>query len=194
MKLFSYLYDKTMSWSSHRHAKYYLAGVSFVESSVFPIPPDVMLISMGLATPRRSWHYALIATLFSVMGGILGYLIGLYCIELIRPYILASSYAPSYFKIQGLFEQNGVWIVILAGFTPLPYKLFTISAGAMHMAFMPFVLASIIGRGMRFFLVCGILYFTGQRMETQLRRYIDIIGVALIIIVALVFCLVKWVL
>ena len=194
MKLFSYLYDKTMSWSSHRHAKYYLAGVSFVESSVFPIPPDVMLISMGLATPRRSWHYALIATLFSVIGGMFGYLIGLYCIELIRPYIVASSYASSYFKIQDLFEQNGVWIVILAGFTPLPYKFFTVSAGAMHMAFMPFVLASIIGRGMRFFLVCGILYFAGQRMEAQLRRYFDIIGVALIVIVTLVFCLVKWVL
>lgn len=193
MKLFSGLYNKTISWSAHRHAPYYLAGVSFVESSIFPIPPDVMLISMGLARPHRAWHYALIATIFSVIGGLLGYIIGFYCIELIRPYIIASSYASSYYLIQHWFEEGGVWMVILAGFTPIPYKLFTVSAGAMHMAILPFVAGSIIGRGLRFFLVCGIMYFAGEHIETKLRRYIDIIGLTMVVIIAVAFCLMKWV-
>lgn len=193
MKIFSYLYDKTIGWSGHRHAQYYLAGVSFIESSIFPIPPDIMLISMGLAQPTRSWRYALIATLFSVIGGIFGYFIGFYCMELIRPYILASSYASNFEQIQHWFEVYGVWIVIMAGFTPLPYKLFTVTAGALQMAFFPFVIASIIGRGLRFFLVCGILYFAGEKIETGLRRFIDIIGWSMIVILIVGFCLVKWV-
>ncbi len=193
MKLFSCLYNKTLAWSAHRHAPYYLAGVSFVESSIFPIPPDVMLISMGLARPHRSWHYALIATLFSVIGGMLGYLIGMYCIELIRPYILASSYASSYNQIQKWFDHSGVWMVILAGFTPFPYKIFTVSAGALHMAFLPFVIGSVIGRGIRFFMVCGLMYYAGERLEVKLRRYIDIIGLVLVAFILLVFCLMKWV-
>ena len=193
MKIFSYLYEKTIGWAGHRHAQYYLAGVSFIESSIFPIPPDVMLISMGLAMPKRSWHYAFIATLFSVIGGMLGYLIGLYCIELVEPYILASSYASSYEQVHHWFTQYGVWIVIVAGFTPLPYKVFTVTAGAMQMAFWPFVLGSVIGRGGRFFLVSGLLYFAGEHIENRLRRYIDIIGWVMIGLIFLGFCLMKWV-
>ena len=193
MKLFSYLYNKTSSWSAHQHAPYYLAGVAFAESSFFPIPPDVMLVSMGLAAPKNSWNYALIATLFSVIGGILGYLLGVYCIEYIGPYIEASSYASSYKQIHLWFEQRGIWMIILAGFTPLPYKVFTITAGAMHMAFGPFVIASIIGRGLRFFMVCGFLYFAGARLEEQLRRYVDVIGYVMIAVIAVVVCLMKWV-
>lgn len=193
MNLFSYFYDKMMSWSEHRHAEYYLAGVSFIESSFFPIPPDIMLISMGLATPRRSWRHAFIATLFSVIGGIAGYFIGLFCMEWIKPYILASSYASNYEIILHWFDLRGVWVVILAGFTPLPYKLFTLTAGALQMAFLPFVIASIIGRGLRFFLVCGILYFAGERIETKLRRFIDVIGWSMLVIIAFIFCYMKWV-
>ncbi len=192
MKLFSCLYNKMMGWSSHRHAPYYLAGVSLIESSIFPIPPDVMLISMGLATPRRSWHYALIATIFSVIGGMLGYLIGMYFIEFLRPYIVASAYASSYYRVQGWFEQGGVWMVILAGFTPFPYKIFTVSAGALHMAFIPFVIGSIIGRGLRFFLVCGVLYYAGERLEAKIRHYIDMIGCVMIAAIVVIFCLIKW--
>ncbi len=94
-KPFSYLYDKTIAWAGHIKAPYYLALVSFAESSFFPIPPDVMLISMGLAKPKKAWIYAFIVTLFSVLGGILGYAIGFYAIDILHPYILASSSAPS---------------------------------------------------------------------------------------------------
>lgn len=193
MKLFSYLYDKTIFWSAHRHARYYLAGVSFIESCFFPIPPDVMLISMGLATPKRSWHYALIATLFSVAGGILGYMIGMYAMKLIQPYLLASSYASYYYQIQHWLDNSGLWVVILAGFTPFPYKIFTITAGAMHIPFIPFVIGSLIGRGGRFYLVSAILYYAGEGLETRLRRYIDIIGTIVLLAAVVIFCLFKWV-
>ena len=120
LKIFSYLYDKTIFWSAHRHAPYYLAGVSFAESSFFPIPPDVMLISMGLASPKRSWNFACIATLFSVIGGLFGYMIGLYGMEFIEPYLVHSAYQESYQQIMNWFTQYGVWIIIVAGFTPVP--------------------------------------------------------------------------
>lgn len=191
MRVFSYLYDKTITWSAHPHARYYLAGVSFAESSFFPIPPDVMLISMGLASPRRSWHYALIATIFSVVGGLFGYIIGVYGMMLLKPYILASSYAGYYTQVSSWFDIYGVWIIVLAGFTPLPYKVFTITAGAMHMPLFPFIIASIIGRGLRFFLVSTILYFTGDRIEGQLRLYIDKIGWCFIILIVAAYCLMR---
>jgi membrane protein YqaA with SNARE-associated domain len=193
MKLFSYLYEHMIGWSLHPHARYYLAGVSFAESSFFPIPPDVMLISMGLAKPKSAWHYALIATLFSVMGGIFGYLIGLYFMTVIEPYLLASSYAASYEHIRQWFDGAGLWMVVFAGFSPFPYKIFTITAGAMHMPFLiPFVLGSILGRGLRFFIVSGVLFFGGERLENQIRRFIDVIG--WMVLVALVggYLLVKW--
>jgi len=193
MTIFSYLYDKTMRWSGHRHAQYYLAGVSFAESSFFPIPPDVMLISMGLATPKRSWRYAFIATLFSVIGGVFGYLIGWFGMELIEPYILASSYVTYYHQVLHWFDKGGVVMVILAAFTPVPYKLFTITAGAMHLNFPAFVLGSVLGRGMRFFLVSGLLYFTGAKLEARLRRYIDVMGWLIIAIIGVTYVLIKWV-
>jgi membrane protein YqaA with SNARE-associated domain len=192
MKIFSFLYNKTIIWSAHRHAPYYLAGVSFIESSIFPIPPDVMLVSMGLASPKHSWRNALIATLFSVAGGMLGYLIGLYGMYLIQPYLEASSVAPRYHQVMQWFEQSGVWVVVVAAFTPFPYKIFTITAGAMHMAFLPFVIGSFIGRGLRFFLVCSLLYFVGEHIEAKLRRYIDYIGWLLLLIIGIVFCFYKW--
>lgn len=193
MKIFSYLYDRTIFLSGHKHAHYYLAGVSFVESCFFPIPPDVMLVSMGLAKPKNALYYALIATLFSVAGGVLGYFLGMYSMIFIEPYIEASSLANHYHHIRDWLAHSGLWVVILAGFTPFPYKIFTITAGAMHVAFLPFLLGSLIGRGMRFFLVSGILYFAGQGLERNLRRYIDIIGWSILVILVVAGCLLKWV-
>lgn len=192
MKLFSYLYNKTITWSANPRASYFLAGVSLAESSVFPIPPDVMLISMGLATPMRAWRYAAIATLFSVLGGAIGYVIGGYGMALLEPFLFTTNYYHNYLQIRHWFDLYGVWIVLLAGFTPLPYKLFTITAGAMHMAFFPFLLASAIGRGLRFFLVSGLLYFIGEKIETRLRQYIEIIGWLTVLIFVIVYGIYKW--
>ena len=192
MKIFSYLYDKTLQWSGHQHAPYYLAGVSFAESSFFPIPPDVMLISMGLAKPEKSWRFAFITTLFSVLGGIFGYMLGLFGMELVDPWLQQSAYQANYLQIVQWFKEYGIWIVFIAGFSPIPYKLFTIAAGVMQMPFLPFVVASALGRGMRFFLVSGIMYYKGEGLKAKLRLYVDVIGWSLLGLIIIGFILVKW--
>ena len=176
MKLFSALYERVMRWSAHRHAPRYLAGLSFAESSFFPIPPDVMLAPMVLAKPERAWFYAGLTTLMSVLGGALGYLIGAYAFELVEPLIRSAGYWERYQQVHHWFGEWGFWAVFIAGFSPIPYKLFTIGAGAIGMAFPPFLLASIIGRGGRFFLVAGLMRWGGARAEQALRPYIDRIG------------------
>lgn len=192
MKIFSYLYDKSIHWSSHPKAHYYLGGVSFIESSFFPIPPDVMLVTMGIAKRAKVWNYALIATLCSVAGGVLGYIIGYFAMMMIAPYMMASSFGPKFLQVRDWFDHFGIWMVVLAGFTPFPYKIFTISSGAMHMTFPLFFFGSIIGRGLRFFLVCGIIYFTADRFEKHVRRYLDVIGWSVLLIGVAAFAWYKW--
>ncbi len=187
MKLFSYLYNLTIRWSKHKNAPYFLAGVSFAESSFFPVPPDFMLISMGLAKPEKSWRYAFITTLFSVIGGILGYIIGVFAFELIHHVLIQAGYMSAYNQVVGWFNQYGIWIIFLAGFSPIPYKIFTIAAGALSMSFIPFLLASIVGRGMRFYLVSLILHRYGAALHQNLRKYIDGIGWSILFIFGMVF-------
>jgi len=162
--------------AAHKHAPRYLGGLSFAESSFFPIPPDVMLAPMCLAKPKAAWSYALVTTITSVLGGMLGYLIGYFALEAIEPWIYQTAYGAPYDRAQGWFEHWGVWVVFLAGFTPIPYKVFTISAGALSMSFLPFVLASFVGRGARFFLVAGLIKWLGPAVEPKLRHYIEVIG------------------
>ena len=181
MKIFSALYDRMTTWSLHPHAPYYLAAVSFIESSIFPIPPDVMMIPMSLATPRKSLRFATITLLASVIGGIFGYLIGMYLFKFIYPYFLSMGYEHSYELVKTWFLHWGFWAVILAGFSPIPYKLFTISAGALAMPILPFVCASIIGRGLRFYLVCGLIYCGGERFNQFIQRYVDWMGWAVVL-------------
>jgi uncharacterized membrane protein YdjX (TVP38/TMEM64 family) len=171
--MFQKLYDFTIKCSAHHHAHWYLGAIAFIESSIFPIPPDVMLISMGLAKPKSAWRNAFIATLFSVLGGILGYFIGYFLFDLIYPWLSHSSLYPSYQTAIQWFNKYGVWAVIVAGFTPIPYKLFTIGAGAVHMPLIPFIIGSIIGRGLRFFLVSTLFYFFGEKIESKLVGMID---------------------
>lgn len=190
MKLFAPLYARAMQWARHRHAPWYLGGLSFAESSFFPIPPDVMLAPMALARPDRAWHYAWITTLASVAGGMLGYLIGLMAFGAIEPWLQTSRYWGAYELATAWFGEWGVVAVLIAGFSPIPYKVFTIAAGALSMAFLPFALASMIGRGARFFMVAGLMRWGGARMEAQLHQYIDRLGwasVALVVIGALAY-------
>ncbi len=184
-RLFSKLYQKVISWSHHHHAPYYLAGVAFVESSFFPVPPDIMLISMGLAKPKRVWFYALLATIFSVLGGVLGYFIGAFFLKIILPYFIYLGYEKTYFDVQHWFITKGVWIVFIAGLTPIPYKIFTIAAGATHMLMIPFVLASIAGRGCRFVLVSTVMYFGGEKIDKTLARHIDMLGWGALIVLGI---------
>lgn len=181
MTLFTRLYDACLRWSRHRHAPRYLAGLSFAESSFFPIPPDVMLMPMSLAQPQRAVRYATITTLASVVGGMAGYAIGHFALDWVAPLIEAGGrWAGAYARASQWFEQWGFWAVLIAGFSPIPYKVFTISAGALSMAFLPFVLASAVGRGARFFLVAGLLAWGGAEMEIRVRRYVEAIGWTLV--------------
>ncbi|MEJ2395819.1 MAG: DedA family protein, partial [Candidatus Thiodiazotropha sp.] len=144
MRLFSSLYSRTMQWSRHPHAPRYLAGLSFAESSFFPIPPDVMLAPMSLASPKRAWYFAALTTLASVLGGMLGYVIGHFAFDLIQPYLHEWGYWQAYQRTQLWFDEWGFWAIFLAGFSPIPYKVFTITAGVISMALLPFLLASAV--------------------------------------------------
>ncbi len=190
MRLFSKLYDRVMCWSRHRHAPRYLAALSFAESSFFPVPPDVMLAPMVLARPDRAWNLALLTTAASVIGGLLGYCIGLFFFDMVEPLLRDAGYYPKYLQAKQWFDQWGFWAVFLAGFSPIPYKVFTITAGVISMALLPFMMASLVGRGARFFLVAALMHWGGEKMEGTLRKYIDRIGwvmVALVIVAILIF-------
>ncbi len=165
-----------MRWSRHRHAERYLVSLSFAESSFFPVPPDVLLAPMSLANPERAWRYAAVTTLASVVGGLLGYAIGWFAIEAIEPVLVDLGYWEAYERAVRWFGQYGFWAVLVAGFSPIPYKVFTIAAGALHMLLPGFVLASCVGRGARFFIVAGLLKWGGERMEHRLKRHVDTIG------------------
>ncbi len=176
MRPFAYLYEHVMRWVTHPFANRYLAALSFAESSFFPIPPDVMLAPMALARPDKAMHLALLTTVASVLGGVFGYLIGYFAIDLLIPWLRETHYWPTYLLAQGWFERWGIWVIFVAGFTPIPYKLFTISAGALGLSFAPFIIGSLIGRGLRFFLVAGLLGWLGPRMEPKIRQYIEWLG------------------
>ncbi len=185
MKIFSYLYDKALIWSKHRHAPKYLAGMSFAESSFFPIPPDVMLMPMALSKPEKAMWFAFITTIFSVLGGLFGYLIGYTLLDWVMPILESIHYVQKYERIVGFFDQYGFWIIFLAGFSPIPYKLFTIAAGASAMAFLPFLVASVIGRGARFFLVAWLMKIGGEKFEPKIRKFVDVLGYGFVALIAL---------
>jgi len=173
---FRRLYDRVLSWSGHPRAPSILGVLSFAESSFFPIPPDVMLAPMCLARPRRAWWFATLCTATSVAGGVLGYLIGRLAFGLIEPWLVQSSYHGAFLAAVESFERWGAVYILLAGFTPIPYKVFTISAGVVGMPVAPFILGSTVGRGARFFLVAGLIRAMGEKAADRLRVWVDLIG------------------
>lgn len=189
--MFLRLYDRVIELSAHRRAPAYLSVLSFTESSFFPIPPDVMLIPMCLARPKRGWLYAALCTLFSVIGGMAGYLIGKLAFEWIEPWLMGSSYAGAFSNAVAAFETWGFWYILLAGFTPIPYKVFTISAGVVGMPFLAFIGGSVVGRGGRFFLVAALIRLGGEKLAERMRKYIDLIGWMMIAFAAIVFAIIK---
>jgi membrane protein YqaA with SNARE-associated domain len=189
MRVFARLYDHVMRWAQHRYAAVWLAIVSFTESSFFIIPPDVMLAPMSLAKPQRAWVYAAVTTVASVLGGLLGYVIGLWAFQAIEPWLIEFGYIDKYELAVRWFGQYGGWAIFLAGFTPIPYKVFTIAAGAANMMLLPFVLGSLIGRGGRFFLVAALMRFGGPRIEPYLKPWIDKIGWGMVALIALGYVL-----
>jgi membrane protein YqaA with SNARE-associated domain len=192
MKIFSTLYDKVLVWSRHKHASRYLFALSFAESSFFPIPPDVMLAPMVLAQPHCAWRYALLTTVASVLGGLFGYWLGIIAFDWIHPLIVQFGYENAYQQIERGFKMWDFWILFLAGFTPLPYKLFTIAAGTLHVALLPFILGSLVGRGGRFFLVAFLIRWGGVHIDNLLRRYVDRISWLILLFAIAMFAYLKF--
>ena len=187
--MFAPLYDRVLEWSRHRYAERYLGVLSLAESSFFPVPVDVMLAPMCLADRKKAWRFASIATVFSVIGGVAGYAIGVVGFEMLEPWLAESHYWAAYETSREWFDRYGVWVIFVAGFSPIPYKVFTIAAGVAAINLPLFVVASVIGRGARFFLVAGLIVWGGDRLETTLQKHVERIGWA---VVALVVVVIGW--
>ncbi|MGH1543862.1 MAG: YqaA family protein [Arenicella sp.] len=192
MKIFAPIYTKMLQWAAHKSAEKYLAVLSFAESSFFPIPVDVMLAPMALAKRSKAWRYAAVATVCSVLGALFGYLIGALFFDSIGQAMVERFHWQEKFSMvkQG-FNDWGVWIVLLASFTPFPYKIVTITAGILNMALIPFVLLSLLGRGMRFFLVAGLIRYFGRGIEDVLDKWVEWIGWGVLILAAIVIVVYK---
>ncbi|MBI3096860.1 MAG: DedA family protein [Planctomycetes bacterium] len=163
-----------ISLAAHPRAEFALFGIAFIESSFFPIPPDVLQIAMTLAERTKAFRHAFISAAGSVLGGILGYGIGwglwLAVKGVFIPYIFSQE---TFDNVQNLYQKYDFWCVFIAAFTPIPYKVFTIAAGVCQIAFLPFVLASAIGRAGRFFLVATLLYLFGERVRALIEKYFE---------------------
>ena len=192
MRLFTSLYDQILCWARHPRAPWALSVLSFIESIIFPIPTDVMLAPMVLAEPSKWLRYAMLATVFSVFGGIFGYLLGAWAFDWAESWLLTGDVEPAFAEAQRLFREWGVWFVFIAAFTPVPYKVFTISAGFMALALVPFIVASAAGRAARFFLVAGLVRWLGARYEPLLRRHVESVGWLIVALLIIVFVFREW--
>ena len=179
------LYSWTMALAEHPHAMWALFFVAIIESSFFLVPPDVLLIPIVLAARRRAWFAAGVCTLGSVIGGIIGYSIGIFAFETLGHPILEMYHALGKFEeMRGLYNEHGALIVFSAGFSPIPYKVFTITSGVADMNIITFTIASIFGRGARFFLVAALLWKFGEPIQTFIEKYLAQLTLAFVIILA----------
>lgn len=187
------LYEWVLSLARHRNANWALAGISFVESSVFPVPPDVLLIPMVLAD-RRKWIFlALICTIASVLGGLLGYLIGAFLFDQVaEPILNFYGYMDKYDRFREIFSSWGWWFVFIAGLTPFPYKVITISSGVAGLSLPVFLLASLVSRGIRFAVVSALLYAFGEPIRIFIEKRLGLMFTIAVILLLGGFVAVKF--
>lgn len=170
------LYARILDISAGPYALWALFGVAFAESSFFPIPPDILLIPMILARPAQAFRLALLATFASVLGGVLGYAIGYFLFDAIgRPILEANNAMASYEALKAGFARWGVWIIIIKGMTPIPYKLITIASGVAHFDFLSFIGASILSRSLRFLLIAALLWWFGDAAREFIERRLTLV-------------------
>lgn len=173
------LYDWTISWANRPGGVYALFVLAFVESSFFPIPPDVLLIALCVGAPTKSFRFALVCTVGSVLGGMAGYGIGYWGYEAIgKPIVDAYHGQEVMLKIKNWYDEYGFWGNFAAAVTPIPYKVFTIASGVFHFDFVLFIFASVVGRGLRFFVVAGMIFWVGPRMKVFIEKYFDLLAIA----------------
>ncbi len=179
------LYNWTLRLSESKHATGALFGISFAESSFFPIPPDVLLAPLCLGNRSKAFWFATVTTIASVLGAVAGYLIGMYAWGATADFWYSNipGFSQEKFaKVEGWYDTYGVWILFIAAFTPVPYKIFTIAGGVMGQALLPFVLVSIVGRGARFFLVAGLLWWIGPKAEPFIDKYFNWLCLAVVVL------------
>ncbi|MBL4740089.1 MAG: DedA family protein [Sneathiella sp.] len=187
------LYDYTMGLASRPQAKTFLGGIAFVESSVFPIPPDVMLIPMVLANRKEAWKIAFICSVFSVLGGVFGYLIGIFFFDLVGGEIIEFyGYTDKFLRFTEAYDEWGVWIVGFFGLTPFPYKVITIASGAAKLNFAIFIFASVLSRSARFFLVAWLLQKYGEPIRLFIEKYLGLLTVAFFLVLFGTFVLLRY--
>lgn len=186
-------YDYMLNLASRRNAMYFLFAVAFIESSFFPIPPDVMLIPMVLAAPAKAWRIAGIAAAASVLGGAFGYAIGVFFFDLIaRPILTFYGYMHQFDVFKDYYHEWGAWIVFGAGITPFPYKVITIASGVVHLDFAVFMLASVVARGMRFYLVAWLLKKYGEPMKDYIEKNLGMLSVLFLLLLLGGFACIKF--
>lgn len=192
---FKRVYDSCMTWIVGPYGVWVLFFIAFVESSFFPIPPDVFLIAMCIAAPTRAFKYAAVCAAGSVAGGALGYGLGFWFMDSVGQQIIGwYGLDDKYHQVQELYQAYDIWAVGTAGFTPLPYKLFTITAGAFELNFPTFLLASLISRSARFFLVAAFIWKFGAPVQRYIDKYFNIISIVFMILLVGGFILIKMVL
>lgn len=176
MAVFKNLYERAILWAAHPRASYFLTLLSFIEAIFFPIPPEAMLAPMSLARPKKAFWFASLSLFGSMTGMFIGYAIGHYFIDFAMPFIDKMGYAAQFEGIKQQAASNGFWLLLLAGFTPIPFKIFTLASGAVGMPLLPFFFGALIGRGKRVYLVAGAIAMGGEKAEAKLRQYIEPIG------------------
>jgi len=187
------MYDWVIRWAETPYGDWALFIIAFCESSFFPIPPDVLLIALGIAIPKKSLRYALLCSVGSVLGGCFGYLIGWQFMAGFGEKIInLYGFGDKYSYIQDLFIKYDAWAISIAGFTPIPYKIFTIAAGAFKIDFTIFFIASAVSRSARFFVVGGLIYYFGPRIQGFINKYFDMLAVAFTILLVAGFVAVKY--
>jgi len=187
------LYDLVLSWANKKHASKALFGLAFAESSFFPIPPDVLQIALSVSKPKKSFFYALISSIGSVLGGIFGYFIGFFLFDSVGKLIIeALGYQSQFDAVGNLYKSYAFLAILTAAFTPIPYKVFTIAAGFWQVGLVPLISASIIGRSARFFLVATLFYFFGPKIKDFIDKYFNWLTIIFIVLLIGGFAAIKY--
>lgn len=183
MKIFGPLYERTLAWARHRNAPTFLTVLSFAEAVIFPVVPEVMLAPMCLSQPRRGFWFATLSLIGSLLGAVVGYVLGYYAYELIKPVFEALGWITkidaqvSYLReIAEKSPWQAFWVLVIAGFTPIPLKFFTWASGIVGVPLLPFLASMFVGRGKRVYLIAFAIRLGGERAEATLRRYIEPVG------------------
>lgn len=187
MQILSYSYNKALQYSKSKFAVYWLCFLSFLESFILPLPlPDILLALMSLSNLKKSYRYAFLCTISSIIGAIIGYFIGVYLSDWVIELTTKLGYIENFNQVKDWFAIYGIWVLIIAGFSPIPYKIFTIVAGIMSIAIIPFIIISFIARYARYFLVAFIVKKFGKNFDKWLKKYIDRLSYLIIILIILI--------